>query len=331
VGGELLTGRPRVSVIVPVHNRRVLLRSLLDALRAQTFHDFEVIVVDDGSDDGSAAEVDAEARAGRPVRLIRTPRVGAVDARRAGVSSARADFLAFTDSDCVPSAAWLAAGVGALEAGADVVNGPTRPTGPVGVLDRSVGSGEEGLYPTCNVFYRRSAYDGAGGFDPRAGARLAFRVGRRARGLGFGEDTLLAWRVRRAGRACFVPEAVVEHQVIRSGVVEMLSRAWMAGAFPALVRETPELRGTVLLRHGVSLGPRSRLPVYATALALASRRRAAVTLAVAGWVRSALQELEHVPGSRKVRLAGLPIVMAKDAVVAVALVAGSARARTVVL
>jgi glycosyltransferase involved in cell wall biosynthesis len=326
-----VAGRPRVSVIVPVHDRRVLLRALLDALAAQTFRDFEVIVVDDGSEDGSAEEVAADARAGRPVRVIRTPRVGAVSARRAGVSNANADFLAFTDSDCVPSPGWLAAGVAALESGADVANGPTRPAGPVGVLDRSVGSGEEGLYPTCNVFYRRSAYDAAGGFDPRAGERLAFRLGPRARGLGFGEDTLLAWRVRRAGRACFAPEALVEHQVIRSDIVEALSRAWMAGAFPALVRETPELRGTDLLRHGVSLGTRSRLPVYATGLALASRRRAVVAVAVAAWVRSAWRELEHVPGSRRARIAGLPIVMAKDVVVSAALVAGSARARTAVL
>jgi hypothetical protein len=324
-------GRPRVSVVVPVHNRRALLRSLLDALAAQTLLDFEVIVVDDGSDDGTADEVEADARAGRPVRVIRTPRVGAVGARRAGVSCAQADLLAFTDSDCVPCPGWLDAGVAALEAGADVANGPTRPAGPVGVLDHSVGAGEEGIYPTCNVFYRRSAYDAAGGFDPRAGERLAFRVGDRARRLGFGEDTLLAWRVRRAGRASFVPEALVEHQVIRSHIAEALSRAWMAGAFPALVRETPELRGTALLRHGVSLGARSRLPVYAAALALASRRRGAATVAVAAWVRSALRELEQVPGSRRTRLAGLPVIMAKDVIVATALVAGSARARTLVL
>jgi hypothetical protein len=71
--------------------------------------------------------------------------------------------------------------------------------------------------------------------------------------------------------------------------------------------------------------------VYAAALALASRRRGAATVAVAAWVRSALRELEQVPGSRRTRLAGLPVIMAKDVIVATALVAGSARARTLVL
>ncbi|MEJ7582538.1 MAG: glycosyltransferase [Acidimicrobiales bacterium] len=192
-------------MIVPVYNRRRLLRQLLDALAAQTLGDHEVVVVDDGSDDGSGEEAEVDASAGRPVRLVRTLRSGAVAARRAGVVTARAELLAFIDSDCVPVQGWLAAGVEALERGADLANGVTRPAGPVGFLDHSVASGEEGLYPTCNVFYRRSAYAGAGGFDPAAADRLGFRLGRRARRLGIGEDPLLAWRVRRRGRAASCP------------------------------------------------------------------------------------------------------------------------------
>jgi hypothetical protein len=322
---------PRISVIVPVHDRRALLRSLLDALAAQTYGDFEVVVVDDGSTDGSGDEAEADARSGRPVRVVRTARAGAVAARRAGVAAARGEYLAFTDSDCVPAPGWLAAGVGALEDGADVANGATRPAGPVGVLDHSVASGQEGLYPTCNVFFRRSAYDAAGGFDPAAPERLGFRVDARARRLGFGEDTLLAWRVRRRGHAAFVPEAVVEHQVVRTGLVDALSRAWMAAAFPALVREVPELRSTVLLRGGVSLGRRSRAPVYLLALGLAARRHPVALAAGAWWVASALGELRERPGPWTTRLAGLPVVLAMDVVVAAALTVGSARARSLVL
>ncbi len=324
-------GAPLVSVIVPVHDRRDLLRSLLDGLAAQTLRDCEVVVVDDGSTDGSGDEAAADARAGRPVRVVRTARAGAVAARRAGVAASRGRHLAFIDSDCLPDPGWLAAGVAALEAGADVANGATRPAGPVGVLDHSVASGEEGLYPTCNVFFRRAAYDAAGGFDAAAADRLGFRVDARARRLGFGEDTLLAWRVRRRGRAAYVPEAVVEHQVVRAGVVDALSRAWMAAAFPALVREVPELRSTILFRRGVSLGRRSRAPVYLTVLALAARRRPVALAAGAWWTASALGELRGRPGPWPARLAGLPVVLATDAVVAAALVVGSARARSLVL
>src|SRR5579884_3101587 len=89
---------PAVSVVVPVRNRRDLLRRCLDALAAQTFADHEVIVVDDGSTDGAGDEARRDACAGRPVRLLRTPSVGAVAARAAGVRAARGPVLAFTDS-----------------------------------------------------------------------------------------------------------------------------------------------------------------------------------------------------------------------------------------
>src|SRR6184192_3840487 len=72
----------RVSVVVPVRNRRRLLRRLLDALAAQTFDDFEVIVVDDGSTDGSVQEAEIDRASGRPVRPLGTPAGGRC--RRAG-------------------------------------------------------------------------------------------------------------------------------------------------------------------------------------------------------------------------------------------------------
>ena len=238
-------GTPRVTVIVPVHNRRPLVRQLLDALAAQTYRDFEVAVVDDGSTDGAPDEVEADRAAGRRVRSLANAGSGAVAARRTGVAASASTYLAFTDSDCVPAPGWLAAGVAALDAGADV---------------RSLASGEEGLYPTCNVFYRRQAYDAAGGFDLEAAARLGFRPWARARGLGFGEDTILAWKVRRAGRAAYVPEAVVEHAVFPLELGDIVSRTVQMAAFPALVREVPELREMPLFRHRYVLGNSSRLP-----------------------------------------------------------------------
>jgi hypothetical protein len=304
---------------------------MLDALRAQSFRDFEVIVVDDGSTDGSAEEAETTDLGGVPVRVIRGEHAGAVRARRSGVAATSSRYLAFTDSDCRPDPGWLGAGVAALDAGADVVNGATRPAGPVGALDHSVSSGEEGLYPTCNVFYRRSAYEAAGGFDAGAGDRLRFRLGRRARGLGFGEDTLLAWAVRRRGKATFAPDAIVEHDVVHAGVVESLSRAAMVAAFPALLREVPELRATRLVRGRVSLGHRTRVPVYLLTAALVTKHHRIAAAAAGWWVVSAGTELRQLPGSRSARLGALPIVLARDAISAASLVAGSARARTPLL
>lgn len=324
LGPEEMT--PRVSVIVPVRDRRDLLRDLSSALAAQTYRDAEVIVVDDGSTDGSAAIAEASGAI-----VVRTPGVGAVAAREAGVRAARGEILAFTDSDCRPLPGWLAAGVAAIDAGADVVQGATRPARPPRPLERTVAVGvEDGLYATCNVFYRRSAYDVAGGFDRTAASRLRFRATRRARGLGFGEDTLLGWRVRRHGRAAFAPDAVVEHHVFEPDLPESLSRAWMAGAFPALVRDVPELRD-VLLRRRLVLGRASRLPLYGAAVAACFGRRTLAEVAVAVWaVVAAAPVVRREPSWRR-RAVAIPASLALDAVQAAALVVGSARAVSPVL
>ena len=92
--------RPTVSVVVPAYNREGTLPRTLDSVLAQTFEDFEVLVVDDGSADGTAAV--AEAYAGRDdrVRLLRQPKnAGVSAARNRGLREARGEFVAFLDSD----------------------------------------------------------------------------------------------------------------------------------------------------------------------------------------------------------------------------------------
>jgi glycosyltransferase involved in cell wall biosynthesis len=322
---------PEVSVIVPFRNRRDLLRGLLDALDAQTFDDFEVVAIDDNSTDGAAEEARDRVVGGRPVRLVAGDGQGAVAARHLGVAAASGSVLAFTDSDCEPQPKWLEAGMAAIDAGADVVNGRTRPARPVGPLERSVWSGEEGLYPTCNMFYRRVVFERLGGFDVAAAARLGFLMEPRARGLGFGEDTLLAWRAHRSGsRVEYVPDAFVSHYVFPAAIVDSISRAWQMSAFPPLVKEVPELRAT-LVHHQVMFGPRNRLPMYAAAAALASRRWALVAGAVGWWLGVRLRDLRRQPASWEQRLTAVPQELLLDVVAGAGLCAGSVRSRTLLL
>ena len=331
MGGNGQHGAPRVSVIVPVKDRAAMLGDLLDALARQTCTDLEVIVVDDGSTDGSGEVARRKVVAGRPVRVLDGAGNGAVAARQLGVGVARGAILAFTDSDCVPSPGWIAAALAAFDDGADIVNGRTAPIRDTLPLERSMGSGEEGLYPTCNMFYRRAAYDAAGGFDGELGDRWGFRPDRRSRGDGFGEDTLLAWRVIRAGgEVRYVPEALVEHAVFAPDVTDILSRTARVAAFPAMVRDVPELRST-LLRWRWQLGQRTRLPVYGLALALAGRQRVPAALMAIWWVGQRLRELRRFPIPWRRRLQCLPVEMATDVITAGALVVGSARARSITL
>jgi glycosyltransferase involved in cell wall biosynthesis len=322
---------PHVSVIVPVRDRRALLRDLLGALAAQSYRDFEVVLVDDGSTDGSGDEAKGLVLGAGEVVVVETGGVGAVGARCAGVAAAAGRVLAFTDSDCRPRPHWLERGVAAIDAGADLVAGLTRPPRELLPLERSMSSGEEGLYPTCNLFVRRETFERNGGFDRAAAARLGFRWSGRAKGLGFGEDTILAWRIRRSGSTCrFEPDAVVEHHIFPARLSELPGRAVQGGAFPALIREVPELRST-LLKNGFLLGSARRAPFYATLVALASRHPR-VAVVTAGWwfgTRSLGLRGVPVPRSRKLQLVLAEIAM--DALLGSMLTLGSVRARTLVL
>jgi glycosyltransferase involved in cell wall biosynthesis len=90
---------PLISVIVPVHDVAAHVGACLHSLRAQTFDDFEVIVVDDGSADASAARA-REAMAGDSrFRLLSRTHAGLSAARNAGLAEARGEFIAFVDGD----------------------------------------------------------------------------------------------------------------------------------------------------------------------------------------------------------------------------------------
>ncbi len=95
---------PRVSIIIPTYNRAHLIRETLDSVFAQTFHDFETIIVDDGSEDDTA-HVLADLQARITYRQI--PHAGASAARNAGMEIARGEFIAFLDSDDLWDARFL--------------------------------------------------------------------------------------------------------------------------------------------------------------------------------------------------------------------------------
>jgi glycosyltransferase involved in cell wall biosynthesis len=87
---------PRVSVIIPTYNRAEMVREAVASVLAQTCRDFEVVVVDDASTDGTAAALAEYAE----VQVLRHPRRrGVAAARNTGIQAARGEWLAFLDSD----------------------------------------------------------------------------------------------------------------------------------------------------------------------------------------------------------------------------------------
>jgi glycosyltransferase involved in cell wall biosynthesis len=107
---------PEVSVIIPTYNRRELVQRALDSVFAQTCRDFEVIVVDDGSTDGTRAAVE-----GRPgVRYLFQDNAGPARARNVAMRQARGELIAFLDSDDVWWPDFLETQIGVLERYRDV-------------------------------------------------------------------------------------------------------------------------------------------------------------------------------------------------------------------
>ncbi len=89
---------PAISVVMPAYNREGTIRAAVDSVLRQTWQDFELIVVDDGSSDGTVAALE---RGGRP-RLRVLPQEanrGVSAARNVGIAAARAPWVAFQDSD----------------------------------------------------------------------------------------------------------------------------------------------------------------------------------------------------------------------------------------
>jgi GT2 family glycosyltransferase len=185
--------RPAVSVVVAGYNSARTLGPCLDSLSRLNYPDYEVILVDDGSTDDTAAV----AGAFPAVRYIRHERnLGLSVARNTGIAAARGEVVAFTDADCRADEDWLHYTVGELlDSGAAGVGGHNllppddswvaaavmvSPGGPAHVLltDRVAEH-----IPGCNMVFWKRALEEVGGFDPQ------FRKA--------GDDVDICWRLQQ--------------------------------------------------------------------------------------------------------------------------------------
>ena len=96
---QKVRNRPEISVIVPVYRVEKYLNDCIDSILAQTFTDFELILVDDGSPDSCPALCDAAAERDNRVRVIHKQNGGVSTARNAGLDAAQGNWIGFVDSD----------------------------------------------------------------------------------------------------------------------------------------------------------------------------------------------------------------------------------------
>ncbi len=197
---------PPISVIVCSYNGQHTIRDCLEGLRNLEYPNFEVIVVNDGSTDATAAIAGESG-----FRVISTENRGLSNARNVGMEAATGEIVAYLDDDARPDPHWLSylagtflstehAGVGGPNI-APSGDGPiaacvtNAPGGPVHVL---LSDQEAEHIPGCNMALRKNCLKAIGGFDPQ------FRIA--------GDDVDVCWRLQQRGWTLgFSPAAMVWH------------------------------------------------------------------------------------------------------------------------
>ena len=231
---------PRISVVVCSHNGERTIGECLEGLLDLDYPDFEVIVVDDGSTDATAAIAKDYG-----YRLITTSNLGLSNARNIGIDEATGEIIAYLDDDARPDPHWLTylaatflstehAGVG----GPNLTppgDGPIAdcvaraPGNPVHVLLSDL---EAEHIPGCNMAFRKASLQAIGGFDPQ------FRVA--------GDDVDVCWRLRQRGWTLgFSPAAVVWHHRRTSIRAYWKQQRGYGRAEALLERKWPEKYNTV--------------------------------------------------------------------------------------
>ena len=200
--------RPAISVLMPVRDGARHLPEALGSILAQTWRDFEVVAVDDGSDDATPAVLSRFAAADGRVRVFRRPPRGIVAALNDGLQQARAPLVARMDADdaAMPNRLALQAAAFAARPGLLALGGACRVVGaglprlrrpPVapGDVRAALQRGNPMIHPT--ITYQRAAVLDAGGY------RSAFP---------FCEDYDLWLRLAERGDVANLPDVLLDYR-----------------------------------------------------------------------------------------------------------------------
>ena len=226
---------PRISVIVCTYNGSRTIRDCLEGLRRLDYPSFEVIIVNDGSTDDTAAIASEYG-----FRVISGRNHGLSHARNVGLRAARGDIVAYIDDDAYPDPDWLrylAAGFdGSTHVGIGGPNLPPPGDGPVaesvanapgGPIHVLLSDREAEHIPGCNMAFRREALLAIDGFDTQ------FRTA--------GDDVDVCWRLRERGWTIgFHPGAVVWHHRRNSVRAYLKQQRGYGRAEALLERKWPE-------------------------------------------------------------------------------------------
>lgn len=205
---------PKVTVVIPVYNGERYIRATLESVFAQTYQNYEIICVDDGSKDGSVAVLGSYAER---IQVIRQANMGQAGARNAGVKRGTGTYVALLDQDDLWYPWKLEHQVALLEAHPEAVMAhcdmdwideagnviqrnrvsAARMSAPKGLTMTRVFGWDPCIYPSTTLI-RKAAFERVGGFDPEI--------------PWYGEDIDLMLRLREEGQFLFLEEAGTQYR-----------------------------------------------------------------------------------------------------------------------
>lgn len=202
----MLQSSPSISVVIPCRNGARTLRAQIQALLEQeTTAQFEIVVADNGSTDGTQALVAEMSVQDARVRLADASRSAGINtARNDGIRASRGDVVLLCDADDKVHAGWIEAYVAAFEGGATCAGGghiALLPDGTVLECSRGLRSDDHNGVPYpigANCGFRRTVFDQLGGFDEELG--------------GGGDEIDFFWRAATHGyETTYVPGALIDY------------------------------------------------------------------------------------------------------------------------
>lgn len=203
---------PLVSIVIPARNAQATIKKCIDSILQQSYRNYELIIINDGSTDKTA-----QILAGYPqAKILITPGTGPSKARNTGIAQAKGEFVAFTDADCVVDYHWIEellkgfineriAGVGGIQKSPADDSCFGRKVheflATFGFISDYIRTSHQirpvNHNPSCNVIYRKSVLTELTGF---------------LEDLWPGEDVELDYRIRKKGYLLmFNPKAAVFH------------------------------------------------------------------------------------------------------------------------
>lgn len=166
-------GAPLVSIVMPVRNRGSVITTAIQSVQAQSFAAWELIVIDDGSTDDTAAVVRSLAETDQRIKLVTQDWKGASVARNTGLAAASGEFITFLDSDDQWTPDYLRVSLATLHRhNADAVYLAVEITRNEGVSYRAFAGGlrellDQNFITMSTLTVRRSLVEKIGGFDPQ--------------------------------------------------------------------------------------------------------------------------------------------------------------------